>query len=49
MSSVAKGFNCFAAAAAVVPRCQRKASLLEGDDWYVTDGDVERLVVDLGR
>lgn len=42
MSSVAKGFSCFAADAA--PRCQREASLLANGGLKVADGEVEKLM-----
>lgn len=44
---MAKGFNGFAAEAAVLPRCQREASLLAGDRGYVAEGDFERLMLGL--
>lgn len=43
MSSVAKGFNCFAAEAVVPLRCHRGPSLLANEEGNVTDGEVERL------
>lgn len=42
MSSVAKGFSCFAAD--VAPRCQDDACLLANEEFKVADGEVERLI-----
>lgn len=47
MSSVAKGFRCFAAEVPVVPpRCQREPSLLAEEAWNVADGEADRLILE---
>lgn len=45
MSSVAKGFSCLAAEAAVVTRCLRE-SLLAKEEGNAVDGELERLIFD---
>lgn len=45
MSSVAKGFKCFAAETAVARRCPRE-SLLAKEDGKAADGEFERLILE---